>query len=1605
MPRRQRALLIGGRPYALAALLLGALLTWAAVTLQTRANARERDRQLDALSREAVAQVSARMRRYEYGLRGARGAVIAAGADRITREDFWHYSQTRQIESEFPGARGFGFIRRVTEAQVPAFVAAAQRDGAAGFRIRQLSAHAGDRYVIQYIEPQGINEQAVGLDIASEAARREAADRAVREGRAVLTQPITLVQSTGKVSQSFLLLLPIYRTVALPSTAAAREAESIGWSYAPLTTSEVLADLDLQRQRYDLTLKDVTDGATDAAPFYTTAGPTDASLAAPWSRQAPVEVFGRTWLAQVHARPSFIQGLPLRQPAELMLEGGATTVLFTMLAWFYGQARAKRRTELSEHERRAAMVETAADAFIGVSLDGRITSWNAAAEQMFGYRRDEAQGQTLQQLLMAPDDPDDTGKTLEKIRQGVPVLTYDTTRRTRDGRALDVAISVAPMRDEEGIVVGMVKTMRDISAAKQAERGLQRLTAELEAKVIDRTAGLEAARRDLRNILDALPSVVGYWDQNLHNRFANHAYEDWFGQRARRLADKTLADLLGPALYEHNRAHIDAALRGEPQVFEQSLPRPDGRGNRQALTHYLPDVVDGHVHGFYELVHDVTELKESQQQAAAALRDNAFLLDTIRRHAIMSVTDGDGVITDANDAFCAIAGYTRDELIGQTHRLVHSATQGADFWPEVWATLTAGVAWRGEVCNRARDGSLHWLDSVIAPFVGPEGRIERYISIRFDITARKQAVAELQATHKRLSLATEAAHMGVWELVPDTGALTWDARMHQLYGVSPSATPSCLDEWLERIQPGDVRQLRELLAHCAAEGDGFETDFRVIRADGSTRHIRAAAKVDRHATGAALRIIGVNWDVTERKRAELALAETTSLLRTVLASATDIAIIATDPGFTIRVFNQGAENLLGYSSADVVGQASPALIHLPDEIRSRARELSAALGRTVRGGDYFREPATHGQPHEWHYRRKDGSTVAVSLTVTAMRDEVRGLLGYLGVAHDISAQKRHEEALVDAKAAAENANLAKSQFLANMSHEIRTPMNAVIGLTYLMEQTRLDAYQSELLTKIANASKSLLGVINDVLDISKIEAGELGISMQPFSPGDLLVYVTDVLRVQASSKGIGLELQLMSALPEMVVGDSLRVNQILTNLLGNAIKFTNAGSVRLVVDHVPPGTADMRLRFEVHDTGIGIAPEALQHLFKPFAQADGSITRRFGGTGLGLSIVKQLTEMMSGTLGVDSEPGRGSTFWVELPFAIADTATQQKAAVAVVPTSDPQALAGMRILVVDDSEINLEVAKRILEGVGARVALAADGKEAVERLRRDPSGCDLVLMDIHMPVMDGMTATRLIRQQLALRDLPVVALTAGALASQRTEARHAGMNDLITKPFAPVDVIECIARLVGRTTETPAGPRHSKPRPAGWPAIDGIDTAAVAERVDGDMALFLTLLRHLLGKFESIPSPEDADLGALARRLHKLRGSAGNTGATRVQASAALSEQACLLGDLATASKEIAAVNRELQALREAAGPWLDTTPPTPHAPPEPLTEGQLAELRALLRQQHIGAIDCFEAMAPALHDRLGGDRFDRLREHIDQLQFAQATLLLQELSACATQR
>ncbi|MBX9613787.1 MAG: PAS domain S-box protein [Burkholderiales bacterium] len=1462
-PRRAAFLVFG----------LGLVLTAVAVAWLSRYHSTLIEQRFADLSEATAENIVARMQKYELGVRGAGGAVVMAGPDRVTWSGFQNYAGARNFDREFPGARGFGFVRRVAAADEAAFVAAARRDGKPDFSVRQLTPHNGERNVIQYAAPLERNAQAIGLDIASEPRRWAAAERSMHSGVAVLSAPITLVQAIGKSKQSFLLMHPTYRPGMPLTTPVQREAAAFGWTYAALVTDEILGAGGNRSAEYGVVLRDLSeDGGTE--PFFVSLNAELARLPGLVQRNE-IRIFGRVWEAEFTATPQFVAGLNLIDPRIIVAGGVLLALLAALLALSNAENAARAAAIRIAQAHHAAIVDASSDAIIGTSIEGRIVSWNPAAQRIFGHAPAEMLGLRLDALAPGHNPvPCDAGLAL-RVGRGETIDPFDAVRLRRDGSEVDVSITAYPLTNDTGDVVGMGLTIRDISDRKSVERRMLQITDELERKVVERTTGLEEARRDLRTILDALPSKIGYLDRNRCNRFSNLAYQSWAGIDADQLMGLPMREVLDEDLYARSLPYAEAALRGEPQTFESRFPAADGQRGLHLLTHYLPDVVDGEVRGFYVLMHDVTELEESRQRAASALRETEMLLGMVHQHAIVSEADCSGRITDANDAFCRMSGYRRDELLGLSHSVVKSEVHGVAFWDELWQTIASGRAWRGEICNRAKDGSLYWVDSIIAPFVGDDGRVKKYISIRFDIT--------------------------------------------------------------------------------------------------------------------------------DRKRAELELQNTASMLRIVLEAPTEVGIIAVDPEGLVTIFNTGAERLLGYSQAEATGRLRALDFHDPEELHQRAAQLSAETGRRVGRRMSLVDPSALNRPHEWTYLRKDAGRVSVSLTVTALHNEQGECFGYLGVAHDVTRQKQYEASLHEAVRLAEQANQAKSQFLANMSHEIRTPMNGVIGLTYLLGQTTLDAQQTDFLDKIKLTSKSLLGVINDVLDISKIEAGELTVACDPFCPRELLTCLADVMRLQTNDKHIELVLELPALLPPALLGDAMRLNQILTNLLSNAIKFTQVGNVRLIVLDLDAEGPRTTLRFEVHDTGIGISPQDARHLFQPFSQADASITRRFGGTGLGLSIVKRLVEMMGGRVGLESTPGRGSQFWVELSFDPSE-AVVVPGPVASPTDADGPALAGVRVLVVDDNQINLQVARRILTLHGAQISLATNGQEAVDLLRLRPDDFDVVLMDIHMPVLDGLSATRLIRKEPALGQLPVIALTAGALSSQRDDAIAAGMNDFVMKPFEPPALIACIDRHV-RASNTavrrPQAPASTidPTSTADWPELEGIETVDARRLLVGDLALFRELVTHLLNEYDPLPVPDltaDTDaLLALSRTLHKLRGGAGSLGAKGIHALAREAEIACGLGDRDRAQQLIHELNAQLQRLRHSAGDWLAARTTVPAnaklAQGAPVPPAALARLMGLLEQQNLDAIEQFDALAAGLQHTLGRERFERARAHVENLRFGHA--------------
>jgi two-component system sensor histidine kinase/response regulator len=505
-----------------------------------------------------------------------------------------------------------------------------------------------------------------------------------------------------------------------------------------------------------------------------------------------------------------------------------------------------------------------------------------------------------------------------------------------------------------------------------------------------------------------------------------------------------------------------------------------------------------------------------------------------------------------------------------------------------------------------------------------------------------------------------------------------------------------------------------------------------------------------------------------------------ALYRSMWETAADAAIIVDAEG-RIEYANPAVQTVFGRAPEALTG----------------AEILPLLAARTREGRDAsFRQflEACKKQSGDWdriemRFIRADGREFPAEVSAAEM--QIEGRLAFLVFVRDITVRKQSEEALVAARIAAEASNRAKSQFLANMSHEVRTPMNGIIGMSEILLQEPLEAREREYVEIIHRAGQSLLGVLNDVLDFSRVEAGQIAIEHTVF---DLPLVISDVAKLfdeEARAKDLRLTTELAPNLPRYVIGDSVRLRQVLTNLVANAVKFTEQGEVEIMV-----GAENQdRVRFEVRDTGIGIPPELQERMFDAFTQADGSMTRRYSGSGLGLAIVRGLVTLMNGETGLKSAPGRGSSFWFTLPLPV----SAEGAAVGDAPPSANKH-AGKKILLVEDDAINARIAGVLLANRGIEVTHAANGEKAVAVFRN--ARFDMIFMDCQMPVMDGFEATRHIRateQARAMKRTPIAALTAHALASHREECLTAGMDDYIAKPIRVPEFDALLARWLADT--------------------------------------------------------------------------------------------------------------------------------------------------------------------------------------------------------------
>ncbi|HEY8550192.1 MAG TPA: response regulator [Vicinamibacterales bacterium] len=546
--------------------------------------------------------------------------------------------------------------------------------------------------------------------------------------------------------------------------------------------------------------------------------------------------------------------------------------------------------------------------------------------------------------------------------------------------------------------------------------------------------------------------------------------------------------------------------------------------------------------------------------------------------------------------------------------------------------------------------------------------------------------------------------------------------------------------------------------------------------------------------------------IAEQAETQKILWEATTLQLAILESA-NCSIISTDTQGIIQTWNATAERWLGYQSHEVVGRMTPLAIHVPAEVAARAAELSAEHGTPVPPDfDALVHDARMGRidGRDWTYVRKDGSTFPVRVSVTALRDEEGGVAGFVAVGIDLTEQRRAEAELQAARDHAIAATEAKSAFLATMTHEIRTPLSGVIGLAGLLQEKLSPGTEAhEIAGTILRSSENLLGILNDLLDFSKIEAGRLRLEEVDLDIRTVIDETFHLLGQEARRKGLRLERTIEPNVPEALRGDPHRIRQILLNLVGNALKFTAAGSVSVRVSAQPEGRDTVLMRVEVADTGTGIPPAVQARLFQSYEQAERSTARRFGGTGLGLAICRQLTGLMGGEIGVVSEEGKGSTFWFTARLGIGRR--------GVLPIQEPQIVDAdvkpsgvpLRVLLAEDNAVNQRVATAMLHKLGHSVTVAENGRAALEALCRE--AFDVVLMDCQMPEMDGLEATGRIRALPGPRaSVPVIALTAHASTEDRERCLNAGMDDYLTKPLRIAELRRVLGNAAARLAKPAA---------------------------------------------------------------------------------------------------------------------------------------------------------------------------------------------------------
>lgn len=766
-----------------------------------------------------------------------------------------------------------------------------------------------------------------------------------------------------------------------------------------------------------------------------------------------------------------------------------------------------------------------------------------------------------------------------------------------------------------------------------------------------------------------------------------------------------------------------------------------------------------------------TRLKRTHEYAEATLAN---------MHEVIFRTEGALTWSYLNPAWEAVTGYSAAESIGwRVDRLLHPDDAGI---LREWATAYAAgelnsVGARLRLIHR--DGEIRLVEITTSAFYDEQGRPLGTTGTLRDVTKQVATAEALRESERRFAALADLAPVGIFR-TDASGALVYaNHAWCELAGLDAAAAQGT--GWSRAIYADDLPRVATGWARAVDEGGRYRDEFRFAHADGALIWVETLAAPVTDASGAIVGHVGINLDITERTFAVAALEDSEAQLSLLANNATDAVFRLALDG-TCLYASPSVGEIIGVAPRLLLGRSMLDRFHPEDDAIVRNAYLDLARGLYDRTVISYRSRPVD-RPGEWRWLEANCGLV---------RDAAGEPQELIVSIRDISTRKALELALAGARDAAEVAANAKSAFLANMSHEIRTPMNGVVGATELLLADDLAPEQRAKVQVIADSARAMMRLLNDILDLSKIDAGEMQVAAEPVDLRHALKGCAKLMGPLAEQKGLAFDLEVTDAVPARIEGDSLRLRQIVLNLLGNAVKFTTAGGVTVRAD-VRRTEAGDELEIEVRDTGIGIPPERQRAVFDQFVQSDAETMRRFGGTGLGLAISAQLARLMGGTLTLDSAPGRGSSFYLRVPLVeLAAPVAPPPPLLAAEPAARREDDAPLRVLLAEDHEINQMLATAMLERLGAVVTLAPDGAAAIAAVaaaERAGEPFALVLMDMQMPEMDGVEATRRLRADGVAPDrLPIVALTANAYADDIDLCLAAGMQAHLAKPLRLADL-------------------------------------------------------------------------------------------------------------------------------------------------------------------------------------------------------------------------